>query len=181
MPRSKAQFEMMKDSRKESILSNALILFATCDKVTTDLICNKAKCSHGLLYHYFKNPKDVLEQLLSLSIWTEYEKTLYEDLTCDDVLNQLENFVSKLFSTLNTSVELMCFILISLKQRKIYDRFTFLINKGKEKNLIQNYDSDMIIESIFSIYSNFAIKQIKLNKIKQDSVPTSFILGFLIK
>ena len=47
----------MKDERKLSILESALPLFAIYGKndVSIDMICNKAKCSHGLVYHYFKN------------------------------------------------------------------------------------------------------------------------------
>lgn len=67
MPRTKEQFNAMKVARKAKILSAAAVLFAIegYDSVTVDKIVEKAKCSHGLFYHYFKNKDDIFEELVS--------------------------------------------------------------------------------------------------------------------
>ena len=59
MPRRPEQFDQLKDERKASILKHALPLFALKPQkdITIDLISQSAKCSHGLVYHYFKSMK----------------------------------------------------------------------------------------------------------------------------
>lgn len=61
MPRTNDVNKQIKDERRSSILSVSAPLFALCgDKVSVDMICEKAKCSHGLLYHYFRDTNNVL-------------------------------------------------------------------------------------------------------------------------
>ncbi|MBO5714066.1 MAG: TetR/AcrR family transcriptional regulator, partial [Clostridia bacterium] len=58
----------IKEKRKEKIISSALKVF--CEKgyqsATVDDITKKAKCSHGLFYHYFDNKKQLFEQVCAL-------------------------------------------------------------------------------------------------------------------
>lgn len=66
MPKTKEQYDKIKETRKNQLLKCALIVF--CDKgyaaTTVDDIVKKAKCSHGLFYHYFKGKKDIYEAVL---------------------------------------------------------------------------------------------------------------------
>ena len=72
----------MKDERKLSILESALPLFAIHGKdISIDMICQKAKCSHGLAYHYFKNVDQIYNELLS----SETYKSLYSSLDIFDL------------------------------------------------------------------------------------------------
>ena len=64
MPRTPLQFQQMKDERKLSILEASLPLFSLDrNKVSVDKICAAAKCSHGLVYHYFKDTDAVFAEL----------------------------------------------------------------------------------------------------------------------
>ena len=64
MPRTPLQFQQMKDERKLSILEASLPLFSLDrNKVSVDKICAAAKCSHGLVYHYFKDTDAIFDEL----------------------------------------------------------------------------------------------------------------------
>ena len=67
MPKTKEQLEKLKESRKNQLIKCALMVF--CDKgyagTTVDDIVKKAKCSHGLFYHYFKGKRDIYDAVLS--------------------------------------------------------------------------------------------------------------------
>lgn len=67
MPRSKAQFKQIKDKRKAKLLSSCLYLFAKegYEEVAVDDICKKAKCAHGLFYHYFDSTEAALKEALA--------------------------------------------------------------------------------------------------------------------
>ena len=67
MPKSKEQFEKIKEERKASILDSALYLFAMhgYDAVSSDDITKHAGCSHGLLYHYFKSKDELFNAVLN--------------------------------------------------------------------------------------------------------------------
>lgn len=57
-----------KEKRREKIILSALKVF--CEKgfhsTTVDDIVKKAKCSHGLFYHYFNSKKELFEEVSSL-------------------------------------------------------------------------------------------------------------------
>ena len=71
MPRTREQFSEMKDERRAAILNAALPLFSLGQKVTIDMIADKAKCSHGIVYHYYTNTNQILEKLLKSSTYVE--------------------------------------------------------------------------------------------------------------
>lgn len=77
MPRTPLQFQQMKDERKLSILEAALPLFALDrNKVSVDKICTIAKCSHGLVYHYFKDTDEVFAELLKCDFYKDIKEKL---------------------------------------------------------------------------------------------------------
>lgn len=65
MPKTEQQLTRLKEIRKNEITSSALKIF--CEKgyayTTVNDIVKKAKCSHGLFYHYFKSKKDIFEEV----------------------------------------------------------------------------------------------------------------------
>ena len=74
MPRTREQFSEMKEERRTAILNAALPLFSLGKKVTIDMIAEKAKCSHGIVYHYYKNTDQVLEKLLKSPTYVELKQ-----------------------------------------------------------------------------------------------------------
>ncbi|MBQ3597168.1 MAG: TetR/AcrR family transcriptional regulator [Clostridia bacterium] len=67
MPKTKQQLDSIKQSRKQRIIHCALTTF--CEKgyegTKVDDITKKAKCSHGLFYHYFPTKKKLFEEVMN--------------------------------------------------------------------------------------------------------------------
>lgn len=69
MPRTKDQFQEIKDNRRAEILKASLPLFALqgYDAVKIDDITNACGCSHGLFYHYFSSKEDLFKTMMDES------------------------------------------------------------------------------------------------------------------
>ena len=66
MPRTKEQFETMRQISRQKILNAALEVFAKqgYSSATIDAISKTAGISKGLMYNYFKSKEDVLKELM---------------------------------------------------------------------------------------------------------------------
>lgn len=71
-PRNEEQNELIKDERREQIMSAALRLFATRGFAATKIsdIAARAGLSHGLVYHYFKSKEEIFHVLLERAMQT---------------------------------------------------------------------------------------------------------------
>ena len=89
MPKSKEQFEQIRNERINMILESALYLFATkgYDAVNLDEVTKQSNCSHGLLYHYFKGKDD-----LYLATINEIVIPYMREITKDINFNQKAKF-----------------------------------------------------------------------------------------
>ncbi len=81
-----------KNQRENDIILGALKVF--CEKgydgATVNDIVKKAKCSHGLFYHYFKNKKEIFDKVCEMR-----GKNMMDFL--DEVLLDKSNYVDKLY------------------------------------------------------------------------------------
>ena len=81
-----------KEQRKEKIVLSALKVF--CEKgyggATINDIVKKAKCSHGLFYHYFKNKKEIFTAVTEIR--GKHMMTFL-----DEVIKESGNYVDKLY------------------------------------------------------------------------------------
>ena len=77
-PRNEEQNEVIKDERREQILSAALQLFATRGFAATKIsdIVAKVGISHGLVYHYFKSKEEMFYELLKRAMQQSSESIL---------------------------------------------------------------------------------------------------------
>lgn len=68
-PKSKKQFEEIRESSKENILNVALKLFSSKGyfNTSTRQIAERAKISNGLLYNYFKSKEELLTEIIHRS------------------------------------------------------------------------------------------------------------------
>ena len=153
MPRTPLQFKQMKDERKLSILECSLPLFAIhgVSNVSIDMICNKAKCSHGLVYHYFKNVEQIYQELLSSETFLNLNKEFEINLN-DEAYPQIEKIVKKFLSLINESKELVSFalILISNEEKKsFYQAFVKLVGNGQKENSVTGGKPEDIASTFF--------------------------------
>ena len=80
MPKTKEQFEKIKQERMNEILNHSLYLFALhgYDGVTTDEIAKAVGCSHGLLYHYFGSKEDLFQEVVN-NVAIKIDETITKD------------------------------------------------------------------------------------------------------
>jgi len=77
-PRNEEQNEMIKDERREQILSAALKAFAARGFAATKIsdIVARTGMSHGLVYHYFKSKEEIFYVLLKRAMETSSASVL---------------------------------------------------------------------------------------------------------
>ena len=101
MPKTKEQFEKIKDSKKKEIISSALYLFATEGYKATSIddIMNNVGSTHSLFYHYFSS-KEELFQLILESIMEDMGNELACIQTAQTANEALEELVSRFLGML---------------------------------------------------------------------------------
>lgn len=74
-PRNEEQNELIKDERREQILSAALKVFARKGFAATKIsdIVSQGGMSHGLVYHYFRSKEEIFFDLLKMAISTSIQ------------------------------------------------------------------------------------------------------------
>ncbi len=93
MPRTKAQYEVIRKESRQKIMDAALEVFAKqgYHSATVDAIAKTAGISKGLLYNYFKSKEDMLNELMIVmmeALMCEYMPVKPEEkFTKDDIIN----------------------------------------------------------------------------------------------
>lgn len=157
MPRTPIQYEQMKDERKLSILESALFLFAQngYENVPMDSVCQRAKCSHGLVYHYFKNTRQILDELLKSDTYQNVLKSLQNFDNSQEIYSRIEGCVKTFLNLLKTSKTEICFALIILdnkEKKSLYDNLVKLVAAGqKERTIAAGQPSDIVDTFYFFI------------------------------
>lgn len=130
MPRTIQQNKLIKDKRKSEILNAALELFVKkgFDSVSMDNIANKVKCSHGLIYHYYTNKKDILIDLVIKShdvISIDFKAIMELDISYyEKYKDVMENLLNVIVSN-------------SHKRYYLFLFFTLPLNKSLSKELTE--------------------------------------------
>lgn len=165
MPRTKEQFLEMKDERKSSILKAALPLFSLNNKVSIDAICEKAKCSHGIVYHYYRNTDQILETLLRSELYLDLKAKLFEDFEGSSY-EKLENIMSILLDVSLKQIEKICYLNMLIKQKEKGSLFAHLVKLVKEaqaSGLVVAGDPSQLVESVYlllkGLYLTFLLEK----------------------
>ena len=175
MPRTREQFQAMKAEREAVILKTALPLFSLGQKVTVDLIVEKAKCSHGIFYHYFKNTDQIYEKLLKKPVYLELKQRLFNiEGSSYEKINQI---ISVLLDVSNEKIENVCYLNMIIKENdktSLRTSLTKLIRDGQISGTIIGGDPSQLVDSVFfllkGIYLTFLLE--KHPDIKVPSVET---------
>ena len=164
MPRTREQFSEMKDERRTAILKAALPLFSLGQKVTIDMIADKAKCSHGIVYHYYRNTDQILEKLLKSSTYVELKQKLLAPEGSS--YEKIESIISILLDVSKEKIENVCYLNMIIKENdKTSLRFLFtkLIKEGQTAGTIIGGDPAQLVDSIFlllkGIYLTFLLEK----------------------
>jgi AcrR family transcriptional regulator len=104
-PKTKDQFEQIREESREKILNAALKLFGTkgYDHSTIADVMKLAGVSKGLLYHYFANKEDLVKQLV-FDLINKTDALLFDHAIIDP--NQLlKNIFTQFFQELRNNFE----------------------------------------------------------------------------
>ena len=151
MPRTREQFAEMKDEKRASILKAALPLFSLNEKVSIDAISEKAKCSHGIVYHYFKNTEQIYDRLLATPSYIKLHESLF-NLPDGSNYEKIEHVLSVLLDVSQKDIEKVCYLNIIIKSRdknSFYTLFTKLVKDGQLAGSIIGGEPTQLTESIF--------------------------------
>ena len=174
MPRTREQFSEMKDERKSSILSVALPLFATSEKVSIDAICEKAKCSHGIVYHYFKNTQQIFETLLKSSTYVELKQKLFV-FDGGSSYEKIQQIVSVLLDVTPKKIDIISYLNLLTKDRSkdsLFVLFVKLIKDGQLAGTIIGGEPSELADSIFLLLKGLYLSFL-LEKHPDVKVPSS--------
>lgn len=176
MPRTREQFAEMKDERRESILSAALPLFSLNEKVSIDAICEKAKCSHGIIYHYFKNTDQILEKLLKSPVFSELNSEIFGDFNGSSY-EKIEQIISVMLDISNKTIDKISYLNMMIKNREkdsVFALLVKLVKSAQASRTIVGGDPSQLIETIFlllkGLYLSFLLEKHPI--IKVPSVET---------
>ena len=176
MPRTREQFSEMKDERRNSILSAALPLFSLNKKVSIDAICERAKCSHGIVYHYFRNTDQILEKLLKSPTYVDLTNKLF-NINEGSSYEKIEQILSVLLDVSVTKFETVCYLNMIIKNNEkgsLRSVLTKLIKDGQTAGTIIGGESSQLVDSVFlllkGLYLTFLLE--KHPDVKVPSVET---------
>ena len=176
MPRTREQFSEMKDERRNSILAAALPLFSLNKKVSIDAICERAKCSHGIVYHYFRNTDQILERLLKSPTYVELNNKLF-NLEEGSSYEKIEQILSVLLDVSATKFESVCYLNMIIKNNEkgsLRLLLTKLIKDGQTAGTIVGGEPSQLVDSVFlllkGLYLTFLLE--KHPDVKVPSVET---------
>lgn len=155
MPRTREQFSEMKDERLNSILEAALPLFSLYGKkVSIDAISNKAKCSHGIVYHYFKNSEEIFKKLLTSSTYVELNKRLF-NVNEGSSYEKIEEIISVLLDVSETKFENVCYLNLIIKNEEKNSLFSLLaklVKEGQNSGKIIAGEPDQVVNTLFFVF-----------------------------
>lgn len=105
MPKSKEQFEGIRESRKLQILDAALSLFAKngVHKTSINQIAKTAKISNGLMYNYFEGKEDLLKQIILNGFAQLFE--MYEEGYSINTKEEFKQAINQTFEIIKNNPE----------------------------------------------------------------------------
>jgi AcrR family transcriptional regulator len=129
MPRTKEQFQEMRDKSKKHILDIALKMFSSRGFYTTTInqIAKEAGIATGLIYNYFESKEDLLDAIVKNSLQEFYirftqlmEEGKYE--------NKIQGFIESIFPSIKEVRESWRFL------------FSLVLQPGITSKTKSNYD-----------------------------------------
>ena len=155
MPRTREQFSEMKDERLASILNAALPLFSLRGKkVSIDAIADKAKCSHGIVYHYFKNSDEIYNKLLTSSTYVELNNRLFLQ-PSGSSYEKIEDIISVLLDVSEAKFENVCYLNIIIKnedKNSLFSVLSKLVKEGQNSGKIIAGEPADVVNTLFFVF-----------------------------
>lgn len=186
MPRTVAANKIIKDERKQSLLYAALPLFALYgEKVSVDMICEKAKCSHGLLYHYFRDANNVLFNIKKLDQYNDLKNrviNINDNGSPIDSIYQILNNVNSVLSK-GKSEELSILVLLLQDEDKdsVFSYLVSLVREGQKVNQVTAGKPEDICKVYINQNIGVLLKKLLQKYSKIEILPVDNLIQIFIK
>lgn len=140
MPRTVEQNNQIRNERINSILTSAMFLYATkgYDSTTLDEIAKVAGCSHGLLYHYFKDKNGIYDYLVdnvAFPMITKLMESINFKQKAKFVLYDSLNMIMKALKSEDDQYAWAINLLISLDLSIVEGTKSTIVSKSKNKKV----------------------------------------------
>jgi len=181
MPRTKLQFEEMINNRKATILKASLYLFAIKGYSGTSYqeISKTAKCSHGLLFHYYPTKEILWNELFETKIKVEFRSIINNiDFTkTPDLL--LEDLVCSILDSLKSENDELAYVIYLLlnihlqksqlpkpktvnPKKRLFDIFYDVIDQGQKQGIFYSNNSKELAITVLSLFKGLSFNRINL-------------------
>ena len=192
MPKTKEQFEQIRNERINQILQSALYLFVMkgYDAVNLDEVTKEANCSHGLLYHYFKGKDELYVEVVNkivIPYMAEITKNIDFNQKAKFVIHDLLNTVLKrigavddknswnIYLFLNIHLQKTLFVKNKNEKTKEFIKFLELVKRGQEEGDFNSNNAEEIAVSVLSTIKGLAYTRIHIGY-KRFHCPNSDII-----
>ena len=170
-PRTKEQFEIIRQQSKESIQEAALELFARNGFHNTSIsqIAKLARVSKGLIYNYFESKDALLETIIEQAIDTgeEFFEGYLTKMT--NPMDKLKHLIEGIFAQIKASPKYFKLLLALSMQEDIVSRFESTIQSHSNKNLGQ----------LIELFSEINIPNPKMESMHFAALLDGVVLHFL--
>ena len=200
MPKTKEQFEAIRQERKDAILNAALYLFATrgYDATTTDTIAATINCSHGLIYHYFPTKESLIDAVFEYEI-RPISRKIFENVNFLQkakfvLIDVVEAFLRALKSNndeyvwglhllLNLHVTSLTNPLMKQvgRKRNVHNRLLELIERGKEEGDFKLSSTKEQSAALLALFKGLAHNRLKVGYKKFICPSSDIIMSMLLK
>ena len=170
-PRTKQQFNEIRKTRREKILSVALELFAKKGYYATSIseIARKAKISKGLMYNYFASKEKLLDEIIQEG-FNSLAELKYEGERGVDPENQLEEFIDAILDNLYSNFSYWQLYLALLIHPEIQKKF------GKKMQRFR----DEFIKTVSSLFRKLKVKNPELEAFLLGTFFDGLVLNFMV-
>jgi len=170
-PRTKQQFEDIRTSSREKILSVALELFAKkgYHAATISQIAKKAKISKGLMYNYFASKEKLLDEIIQEG-FNSLAELKYEAKSGIDPEKQLEEFIDAILDNLYSNFSYWQLYLALLIHPEIQKKFEKKMQKFR----------DEFIKTVASLFRKLKVKNPELEAFLLGTFFDGLVLNFMV-
>jgi AcrR family transcriptional regulator len=153
MPRSKQQFQEMREKTRENILSAALKLFAEkgFDGTSINDIAKAASISKGLAYNYFESKQKIIEAI--------FEELIKEGEQFVDVMNTVDDPYKKISTLIEATFK---YYEENEERWKLYTAFIFQPAMFEEGKKIATYFNEKYLHILENLASSIGFKNPRL-------------------
>ena len=200
MPKTKEQFNAIREERQKLILSAALYLFATrgYDATSTDAIAAAVNCSHGLIYHYYPTKESLIQAVFEKEV-QPIADIIFKDININQkakfvmtdlieaILSALKNdndeYVWALQLLLNLRLNSIVNPLIKHidLNKKINDRFLEIIERGIQEGDFKDKNVKELAAVLIALFKGLTHNRLKIGYKKFICPHSDIIMSMLLK